>query len=601
MKEASDTNMTSPSGEISFSRAFITFVLLAMGVSVLLTCGLAAFTAERESTKIASKAHQRHMETLHLIITSFVGHQQHILRDHANFPIITQAVMQPDSLLDRVSDFMGTLSFLGKKYQLVLLDCYGSSIYSTLPEPRFDYTHQNWPLDSQVDMKSYFGSINEENGAFYWRLAAPILYNGSVQGFLVAELPISVTYPASGFESLLADGQLDILSGGKCVSTTGQANGEVLESAVDGTAIVLRYTNNMNAITATRNALILRVVVLLSVLIVITIVIAVWIGKRVFIMPLEALRTKTSALSHSERSMEDRQLSKIKEIKWLSAEFDIMAKTVLAREQELQQVNAELETRVYQRTEDLQKSHDTLEENVNRRTAQLQQSQQQLRGLNARLQATQEEDRQHISREIHDELGTVLTALKYDLAWIKRRMTNSTTAIDDKLKAMSDTVDTIVHTIQTICARLRPGLLDDMGLAAAIEWQANKTARMARLACRTDLDEDIDLDQERSTVLFRIFQELMTNVLRHAKANRIQISLKQQGNEIFLKVTDNGIGISGDQLSDKHALGLIGIRERATSHGGYFLINGSTEEGTIAMVTMPINKKGSKDDTDTDM
>ena len=249
----------------------------------------------------------------------------------------------------------------------------------------------------------------------------------------------------------------------------------------------------------------------------------------------------------------------------------------------------------------LQQAHDSLEEKVQKRTVELQRSRVQLRSLYAKLQAAQESERKQISREIHDELGTVLTGFKYDLSWVQRKITNPSAVITEKINTMSKTVDSIIGTVQKICAQLRPGLLDDMGLAAAIEWQANKFAKMGEFVCKTDLDENIDLEQDCSTVLFRIFQELLTNILRHAKADKVQISLKQQGSKVVLAVEDNGIGIGKEQILDSRSLGLIGMRERVIIYGGSFEIKGSPGEGTIATVIIPIEKKGSDNDKDIDM
>lgn len=243
----------------------------------------------------------------------------------------------------------------------------------------------------------------------------------------------------------------------------------------------------------------------------------------------------------------------------------------------------------------LRQARNTLEKKVQQRTAQLQQSQQQLRELYSRVQSTQEKDRKHISREIHDELGTALTALKYDLAWIQRKLINPSAVIVKKISTMSGAIDSIIETVQKICTQLRPGLLDDMGLAAAMEWQANKFAKMAEIACKTDFDEMINLNQDHATLLFRIFQELLTNILRHANASRIQISLKQHDSKAILEVTDNGVGITKEQISDNNSLGLIGIHERVTIYGGSFEIKGTAKKGTIAKVILPI-EKGLNDD-----
>jgi len=250
--------------------------------------------------------------------------------------------------------------------------------------------------------------------------------------------------------------------------------------------------------------------------------------------------------------------------------------------------------------ERLRRARNTLEKKVHQRTAQLQQSQEQLRELYSRVQSTQEKDRKQISHEIHDELGTALTALKYDLAWIQRKLTNPSAVIVKKINTMSEAIGSIIETVQKICTQLRPGLLDDMGLAAAMEWQANKFAMMAEIVCKTDLDETLNLNQDHSTLLFRIFQELLTNILRHAKANKVQVNLKQKNGEVFLEVIDNGIGITKEQMSDRNSLGLIGIHERVIIYGGSFEIKGFASKGTTAIVTLPV-RKGANNDQGVDL
>jgi len=239
----------------------------------------------------------------------------------------------------------------------------------------------------------------------------------------------------------------------------------------------------------------------------------------------------------------------------------------------------------------LRQAHDTLEERVRQRTRQLQRSQHQLRELYSRLQSAQERDRRQISREIHDELGTVLTALKYDVVWVRRKSENISPKVLDKLDVMSKSIDSIIDTVQNICTHLRPGLLDDMGLSAAIEWQITKLSQTAGFAFKVDLDEGVELELDGATTMFRVFQELLTNILRHAEADRVLVSLKQQSREVVLEVRDNGIGISDEQVRASSALGLIGIRERVAIHGGTFRIKGVSGEGSTAKVTIPTMKE----------
>ena len=195
----------------------------------------------------------------------------------------------------------------------------------------------------------------------------------------------------------------------------------------------------------------------------------------------------------------------------------------------------------------------------------------------------------------------MLTVLKFDLAWVGRKLTEPSDTVAKKINTMSEIIDGIIETVQRICSQLRPGLLDDMGLAAAVEWQAKQFAKMAQLDCRVDLDEDIDIDQDYSTVLFRVFQELLTNVVRHAQADTVQISLKEQDGKVCLKVIDDGVGIRQEQFADARSLGLMGIQERVSIHNGSFEIAGSPEKGTTATIIIPIERKGLDNDKDIDM
>ena len=220
------------------------------------------------------------------------------------------------------------------------------------------------------------------------------------------------------------------------------------------------------------------------------------------------------------------------------------------------------------------------------------QSRQQLRDLAFHLQSVREEERTHIAREIHDDLGQALTALKLDIHWLANRLTEDQALLLEKTKLMSRLVDTTIHSVQRISSELRPGLLDDLGLSAAIEWQADEFENRTSMKCNISIDpEEIVLDRDLSTAIFRIFQEALTNIVRHANATRVEVSLKQKSDAIELKVRDNGIGITEEQISNPRSFGLIGMRERVHSFGGNLSISGTPNEGTTIMVGIPINKE----------
>jgi PAS domain S-box-containing protein len=220
---------------------------------------------------------------------------------------------------------------------------------------------------------------------------------------------------------------------------------------------------------------------------------------------------------------------------------------------------------------------------------ELKSSREQLRNLSAYLQTVREEEGKHIAREIHDELGQALTALKMDISWLINKLPNDQKPLIEKTKSMSKLTDTTIQTVQRILTELRPGLLDDLGLAAAIEWQAEEFQKRTGIKCEVTLDPDeIIIDQDRSTAIFRIFQEALTNVSRHANATKVKVNLKKKAEKLILKVKDDGRGITEKQISDPKSFGLIGIRERVHLFGGEFKISGIRDKGTTVTVGIPL-------------
>lgn len=225
----------------------------------------------------------------------------------------------------------------------------------------------------------------------------------------------------------------------------------------------------------------------------------------------------------------------------------------------------------------------------------LQRSREQLRSLAARLQSIREEERIRIAREIHDELGQMLTGFKMDLSWLERRLFES---IDesvsppflDKIKAMSGLLDEMVHSVRKISSELRPGMLDDLGLVAAMEWQAREFEDRTGLPCDFHPSAgDILLSPDLGIAVFRIFQEALTNVARHAGATRVVVTLCTTAPELTLEIRDNGRGITERELANSRSLGLLGMRERALILGGSVHVSGTPGQGTIVAVQIPLH------------
>jgi signal transduction histidine kinase len=223
---------------------------------------------------------------------------------------------------------------------------------------------------------------------------------------------------------------------------------------------------------------------------------------------------------------------------------------------------------------------------------ELRTSQMELRNLSLYLQTAREEERTRIAREIHDELGQTLTALKMDLSWLKKRLGPEQDSLDAKTATMERLIDATIQTVQRLSGELRPGLLDDLGLAAAMEWQAGEFEKRSGIPCRVQVSpEEITLDRDRSTAVFRIFQEALTNVARHAGATEVAVSLKQREARVNLTVVDNGRGITEKEISSSKSFGLLGIRERVLFLGGDVVIEGRPKKGTTVRVAIPLDPR----------
>ncbi len=222
----------------------------------------------------------------------------------------------------------------------------------------------------------------------------------------------------------------------------------------------------------------------------------------------------------------------------------------------------------------------------------------QLRELTAHLESAREDERAGIAREIHDELGQALTALKMDVAWLGRRLAAQPNVPDAtllvKIYAMAETTDGIIEQVRRISSELRPGVLDDLGLQAAIEWQGQEFERRTGAGCTIVSNlADEALDRGLATGAFRIFQEALTNVARHARATLVQVVLERRGDKLVLEVRDDGRGIAPEVLHDPKSLGLLGIRERARRLGGAAHIHAGESGGTVVSVEVPIERRAS--------
>jgi PAS domain S-box-containing protein len=213
---------------------------------------------------------------------------------------------------------------------------------------------------------------------------------------------------------------------------------------------------------------------------------------------------------------------------------------------------------------------------------------ERLRDLAGYLQDAREEERKRIAREVHDELGQALTALKFDVAQLQKWLPGDEPGLRERADAMAALIDASMRTVRRVSTELRPGLLDDLGLAAAIEWQVGEFAERTGIRCDLHLgEEDVRLESEVATALFRVLQETLTNVARHAGASEVRVELVIDPREVVLRVRDDGRGISESEASSHQALGLLGVRERARSLGGGVRFDGVRGQGTTVTVRIP--------------
>lgn len=263
------------------------------------------------------------------------------------------------------------------------------------------------------------------------------------------------------------------------------------------------------------------------------------------------------------------------------------------KEEALTRAKELLELRVEQRAAVLTRVNEELRvEIAERRHAeeQFKETLDQLRALAGRLQSVREEERASIAREIHDELGQACTAIKMDLALIGRKITKRQTQLRTKIESSMRLVDDMIVTLRRIASDLRPRTLDDLGLAAALEWQGQEFEKRTGIRCHLVLpQEPLNLDPERSTAIFRIFQESLTNVARHSQATIVEAQLEIQEDHIIFRIHDNGKGFDPEEAKAKKSLGLVGMQERALLLKGEVSIEAVPGSGTTMILRIPLS------------
>ncbi len=220
----------------------------------------------------------------------------------------------------------------------------------------------------------------------------------------------------------------------------------------------------------------------------------------------------------------------------------------------------------------------------------LQKSYEDIRQLASSLQSIREDERTNIAREIHDELGQQLTGLKMDLHWLARKINSTDKEINDKMKESIELINTTIVSVRKISTNLRPSILDDLGLLAALEWQSEEFEK--RSGTKVEFINnagDITVQPEATTGIFRIYQELLTNIARHANASLVTTVLYKDDNRLYFSITDNGVGFNIETISNKKTLGLLGIKERTLLLGGTYEFKSKPDEGLVTTISIPLN------------
>jgi len=229
--------------------------------------------------------------------------------------------------------------------------------------------------------------------------------------------------------------------------------------------------------------------------------------------------------------------------------------------------------------------------------AQLRESHERLRALAARLQAIREEERASVAREVHDQLGQALTCMKIDL-WQIREGSSSDPVHKDavllKIEGLLGLIDATIDTVRRIASALRPSILDDLGLVPAIEWQLSDFQRRTGIICEFRKSRSLVIDKDYSNVLFRVFQESLTNIARHSEAEKVAITLRKTKGELVLAIRDNGKGIRESDVSGAASLGILGMRERVLPFDGHIHITGKPGNGTRVTVRIPLPGRATK-------
>jgi signal transduction histidine kinase len=275
----------------------------------------------------------------------------------------------------------------------------------------------------------------------------------------------------------------------------------------------------------------------------------------------------------------------------------LIANTIQRKEveEELERHKNSLEKLVESRTYDLTNINNHLKKEIEEHKSTQQiliDSKEKFRRLSNQIQSIREDEKSRIAKEVHDQLGQTLTALKIDIAQLEKNIPSELSELKARTSSITNIVDETIKNVQQISMELRPPILDAFGICEAISWQANEYNK--KLGMQFDLNclqEHIDLEKDLQTALFRIFQESMTNVIRHANATQVQVGMNYDNKNLIFEVADNGIGLNKEDVESPESLGLIGMRERVYPWGGQVEFKGLPGKGTKIIITIPLSLK----------
>ena len=275
----------------------------------------------------------------------------------------------------------------------------------------------------------------------------------------------------------------------------------------------------------------------------------------------------------------------------------LIANTIQRKEveEELERHKNSLEKLVESRTYDLTNINNHLKKEIEEHKSTQQiliDSKEKFRRLSNQIQSIREDEKSRIAKEVHDQLGQTLTALKFDIAQLEQNIPSELSELKLRTSSITSIVDETIKNVQQISMELRPPILDAFGICEAISWQANEYNK--KLGMHFDLNclqEHIDLEKDLQTALFRIFQESMTNVIRHANATQVQVGMNYDNENLIFEVADNGIGLNKEDIESPESLGLIGMRERVYPWGGQVEFKGLPGKGTKIIITIPLSLK----------